>query len=614
MRANVYRSHFLVLVVALVVSSDVVCLADEVRPLPKGATIGRSDQLLRYLAQEPVREDLKLTAEQRERIDRWRQEERNVVPRLTPRPPPQEFLNRMAEESEKLQAALEEILTPDQIRRHFQLMLQHAVVSQRGLTGLLQLKEVQEILKLDLDQQQQIETIEDNAAAASMERFRLNQPQPLGMFANGDLTQRNLDDHGAANETDRQVSEALTASQKQSLLEFLGPPLVGQVMPVFFTPPQPPLPPPEIGRVRMPRLALFRAPVPSLGPSSLGGEILSESSLQAALLTLESVRDELQISPELVQKDVLLGGDAAELTRCIRQLDRWLEPAQLARLRQIVLQTEFERRGPAAALAFREVVEALQLSDEQRVPLDSLVKNELNSNRHSLVMALEGDPAKRGEIEKGVTDRLNGLLTATQRERLTELRGKLSRVPVSLAAINRALRPRISARARTVTALGELKLDNAVLLQMAAIQDELELSDEQREAVSNTSELIRNREKVMEILSEKQRKRFMEILLQGEVRRDGPAALFRYRPVIEALALNEDEQRWLLEVVQEDTRSYLRIPLEEFSEKLPDLDAATAAKLESVLTDEQREKLAGLLGEPAHSIDEPARPAGRNRP
>jgi hypothetical protein len=82
----------------------------------------------------------------------------------------------------------------------------------------------------------------------------------------------------------------------------------------------------------------------------------------------------------------------------------------------------------------------------------------------------------------------------------------------------------------------------------------------------------------------------------------------------EILAPNENQQRRLLEIIQEDTRRYLRIPVEQFAEKLPDLDAATAAKLESVLTEEQREKLAGLLGEPARCIDEPARPALRNPP
>jgi hypothetical protein len=76
MSANIPPSRWFALVAVLVVSSGVVGLADEVRPFPKDAIIGRSDMVLRYFAQGPILDDLKLTAEQRERIDRWRQEER----------------------------------------------------------------------------------------------------------------------------------------------------------------------------------------------------------------------------------------------------------------------------------------------------------------------------------------------------------------------------------------------------------------------------------------------------------------------------------------------------------------------------------------------------------
>lgn len=615
MRANVRPSRRFIWLALLSFSSGVFCHADEARPLPAGATIPIPAGFAMYLNQDAIREDLKLTADQRERIDHWRKELETAA-KSTERPPPQELLARMAEQSDAAQTALEEILTPDQVRRHLQLMLQHAVVSQHGLTGLVQLTEVKEILRLDFDQQQKIEAIQEDAAAAAMARYRTNRPEPFGMFANPDLIQRSFDQQELADEIDRQISETLTAVQKQDLLDIFGPPLVGQVNPMFFTLPQPSPPQPAIGAVRRPRIQFpfMRGPIQSLPASGLGRETLAESSLNGALLTIESVRDELKISAERVQEEVLVGGDAAELARCIRQLDRWLEPAQLARLRQLVLQTEFYRRGPAAAFAFREVVGSLQLSDEQRATLEPLVKNELNSNRHSLVLAVESDRAKRAEIEKRLTDRLQGILTTIQRERLTELTGKATHIRASLAAINRALQPRNSARARTVATLGGMKLSNPLMLRMAAIQDELELSDEQREAVGDNSRMFGNPEKATDVLSEKQRKRFSEILLQGEARRDGPAAVLRYSPVIEALAPNADQQRLLLEIVQEDTRNYLRIPLDQFEERLPDLDIATATKLESVLTDEQREELAGLLGDPAHCIDEPARPARRGRP
>jgi hypothetical protein len=79
MRANVRPIHWFVCAAVLAVFRGLIGLADDVRPFPKGATIGRSDTLLRYLSQEPIREDLKLTAEQRERFGRWQQEERDIA-------------------------------------------------------------------------------------------------------------------------------------------------------------------------------------------------------------------------------------------------------------------------------------------------------------------------------------------------------------------------------------------------------------------------------------------------------------------------------------------------------------------------------------------------------
>jgi hypothetical protein len=593
------------------------CLADEVRPLPAGATILNVRFLAKYVSQEPVRGDLKLTPEQRERIDRWLRD-LDATSQSVPRPSVSEFRMRAAEETEKAQARLEEILTANQVRRFRQLMLQHAL-GQHGLAGLVQLTEVKEILRLDTDQQEQIEGIRDDAAQSDMDQFRSNPPERPSMFANIDVTNQGLDQQELADKVESEISATLTVDQKKELLGFFGPPLVGQVEPFFFAlpiPPPPPLPPPGIGIIGRPRLPLplNRRPGRSLPASSLAGEVLAESPLQPVLLTLDVVRDELKVSQETVQQEVLLGGDAAELTRCIRRLDQWLQSAQLVRLRQLVLQVELERRGPAAPFAFRDVLDALQLSDAQRTALESIVNNELKSNRHSLLMAVETDDGKRAAVEKELADGLQGVLTATQKECLQQLFGESRHLPSVVAAVNRALQPRISARARTLTALGELKLENILMLREVPIQDELGLSDEQREAVSDFSELLRKREKAMDALTEKQRRRFDEILLQGEVRRNGPAALFRFRPVIDALAPTDDQKRQLLDIIQEDTRNYLRIPVEQMAEKRPNLDTSTAAKLELVLTDEQRETLAGLIGTPAPCIDVPSRPARLPRP
>src|SRR5262249_23709807 len=150
-------------------------LADEARPLPAGATILNGRFLATFVTQESVREDLRLSLEQRQRIDRWLQE-LEATTRSAARPSVSDIQTRAAEETQKAQAALEEILTKDQIRRHWQLMLQQALW-QHGLAGLLQLTEVKEILRLDADQQEQVEDIRDRAAQASMDRIRSNRPQ-----------------------------------------------------------------------------------------------------------------------------------------------------------------------------------------------------------------------------------------------------------------------------------------------------------------------------------------------------------------------------------------------------------------------------------------------------
>src|SRR5262245_9922371 len=150
MNASVRSRRCLVGVAGLLLFAGGFCLADEVRPLPAGATVLECRSLAKYLTQEPVREDLKLTGEQRGGIDRWLQELDAAV-RTAPRPSVTDFRTRAAEETEKAQATLEEILTGDQVRRHRQLMLQQAL-RQQGLGGLVQLTEVKEALRLDADQ------------------------------------------------------------------------------------------------------------------------------------------------------------------------------------------------------------------------------------------------------------------------------------------------------------------------------------------------------------------------------------------------------------------------------------------------------------------------------
>ena len=93
--------------------------------------------------------------------------------------------------------------------------------------------------------------------------------------------------------------------------------------------------------------------------------------------------------------------------------------------------------------------------------------------------------------------------------------------------------------------------------------------------------------------------------MQGLALTEGPATLFRYKLVIDTLAPTAEQQQELLKIVQEDSRQYLQIPLVELADGQLALDEKTAARLDAILTADQRGKLAQLLGEPADYLEEP---------
>ena len=169
-------------------------------------------------------------------------------------------------------------------------------------------------------------------------------------------------------------------------------------------------------------------------------------------------------------------------------------------------------------------------------------------------------------------------------------------------------------------ALGYLAPIPVLYLTQPAIRQDLKLTEDQQAAIPEARGFARGRaggaaavpangrplhEKVLELLSAEQLLRYQAILLQGFAMSEGPATIFRLKFVIDALAPTEMQQKQLLQIVQEDTRAYLRIPIAELADRQQTLDENTAARLDAVLTADQREKLAKLLGEPAEFLDEP---------
>jgi len=650
MPANAFRS--LTAIFLTVLFANVLRADDELRLFPSSSTIVQPSIVLSYVSQPAVRVDLKLTAEQEKRIEQLITDAQGVTPGIDPETG-RRNVEQMTEQAQKTQETLTEILSPEQVRRHNQIVLQHLAIT-AGLSELLEIPEIGSVVLIDADQQQDLNairnTMQEAMQAAMQESLRervLLRTQQTGIFTNPDVNRfadplrlAELDE-----QTADQISGALTAVQKKRLLETLGPPLAGRLPPIPFV--NRALVGGFVGgrgargggfrvaaRGRGGRgggFPLVRAPrlvtLPTREPwSGIGKQTLAESLFSVGLLAAESIRQELKLTAEEVDEHVLFGSDREELLRSAKQLDSWLKPAQLSRLRQLVLQFTVRQSGPAAVFEFREVVDPLQLSDEQRTALAESARAELQSTRHLVLQAIERDPEKLRELEKDVTERLSGLLTDPQRKQLAAHFGEPFRGELFSVTIDRALESRPATRARIAASLGYLTEVPASFLIFGPLRDELQLTEEQQAAIPESpfiaaaiaAGLPRTLPtgpdaKTLEVLSAGQLQRYKEILLQGGVRSDGPTMIFRYKFVIDALSPTEDQARRILKIVQQDTRDYLRIPLAELPAKQPDLDAATAKDLEAVLTDAQREKLANLLGEPAACLDQPLRPVRQAR-
>ncbi len=634
------------IVVLFAVPAADLCADDEPRLFPSDVTIMGPATVLNLISQAAVREDLKLSEEQAKRIQQMLADARGATPGVDPGTGRPNF-EQMQEQAQQAQAMLAEILTPAQVRRHRQIVMQHVAMTS-GLSELLEIPEIASDLLIDADQQQALNeiwnTMQEAAQAAMQELMqarRLQASQAVGIFTNRDLNRAlyppqlyELNERSA----DR-ISAVLTTAQKKRLLESMGPPLAERLPALSL-----------VGRLPVVRFAggrgrvrgggrggrgggfpILRLPTLPAGEASepwpgIGKKVLGESSIQLGLLAAESVRLELKLTAEEVASQVAFGGDAAELLRSAKELGSWLKPGQVDRLQQLVLQVAVRRNGPAAVFEFQEVVDSLQLNGDQRNALTELVRSELQSTRHLVLQAIERDPEKCTELEKEVTERLERTLTDAQRKQLALQLGEPFRGELFLATIDRALEPRPSTRSRSTTSLGELTDIPTAYLGFGPLRDEMQLTDEQREAIPESRlfaaaaiaaglqrALVPDHPKLLELLTADQLRRYKEILLQGGVRRDGPAMIFRYKFVVDALAPTDDQRRQLLEIVRKDTREYLRIPQAALLEKQPDLDAATAKDLETILTDAQREKLAQLLGEPAKCLDEPVRPIRRVR-
>lgn len=139
--------------------------------------------------------------------------------------------------------------------------------------------------------------------------------------------------------------------------------------------------------------------------------------------------------------------------------------------------------------------------------------------------------------------------------------------------------------------VGKSSASNHRLLTEKSVQDALKLTEEQLKTLASAGAAATP-------LTPAQLQQYIGIHLQVIMRTYGPAGVFRYRDGIHPLGLTADQQVKLQVIGQDDSQAFAALPAPRKDEAVQALDKQTEAKLQEVLTADQRTKLKDLLGEP----------------
>lgn len=256
-----------------------------------------------------------------------------------------------------------------------------------------------------------------------------------------------------------------------------------------------------------------------------------------------------------------------------------LSPEQTRRFQQIQLQVSAGLLGPLSILGYRGAVEALSLTPEQRTQL----KSAYDAYRQNPSVARDMTPpsAPSGPQQQ---QQIDTVLTADQRARWTALLGPGRTVPeFGQGAITDQLNELTSS-----STVAELKLTpaqvEAVKARQAAGQD----------APTTEDAVLR------ELLTAEQVHGYRQWQLRREMSSQGPLYLFRYRRVVDALALTEEQRTKLKSAYQDFLSRYWLVSRPK--------QAECRQTVEAILTAEQKTRWEELLGSPA---SRPRRDFGR---
>jgi hypothetical protein len=472
---------------------------DEPIPYPVGLVCIPSTAVLDYVEQPTVQDDLKLTAGQREKLQRLRIHLAEAEALAwTGTPFEVEKAIGLSDDANRL---LGGILAPEQAARHSQIVLQH-LIGKFGLAQIIGLLDVVVVLDLDAAQSQQVQTI----------------LEPIG--------------YGP---TDRSVAGA--AGRRRRIVFFgAGGPAGGALPPGAPAPrgfrnPQAVQPP------------AGEAPVPPGNPNALAG------------------------------RRARAGAEAA--------------PGEAARVA--------ERRAAAQARS-RERLFA------------EFANPDLGTNT-SLPM---------WQAYAAANIEISALLKPEQKQRLLAALGTPLAVwpagsppAVIRPGTNLLAFPRFGRRASWQRSfeIGTMEIDDypllATLLSSDEVRKELRLTDEQQQrfppATDNPEDgpiLIRL---ALQLLSQEQRQRFQQLVLQSARRLASPSVVFEFREVADMLGLSEAQRVALAKLYQAERRSiwHSLLPAVEANAELrPALDQTSSHRLAEILTAAQKEQLERLVGDP----------------
>jgi Spy/CpxP family protein refolding chaperone len=492
-----------------------------------------------YLGQASVQQELKLTAEQLQEFDRIRNTVRPGSARGDDnnRSDARAALEKSVSEGNK---QLDALLTSEQKARLRQIDWQRRRVA--GLASLIDVREIRAELKLTEEQSSQL---------GSLERKLFEERRKLDRSDRDAYAAKNRE---LVASSDQDVEKLLTPEQNAKLKELLGPPFTGEL---------------RWG----PGVAGFGSRDASdRSPRSF--EVGSVARSPWSYLRYPDVQKDLKLTDEQREKLPNLGqlvGVRAEEAQKVLTAD------QAARLWQVQLHIRQKRSGPAYIFRYRDVAEALKLSDEQKKALAALASG--------------GFGGGTGRTVDQVQQQIAEILVDDQEAKLKNLLGPAFEGEVPQGGFSTASTTDRSSRVRPEFEVGSTaQAPPGGWLRYPAVREELKLTDEQAQKVNALLERVRTvpSGSLAELLTPEQLARLREVQLQLVARRLGSAYLFRYREVAEPLALSEEQKEKIKQLARANNQ--FRISAETV--------AQIRSQLNEILTADQRAALEKLLGKP----------------